>query len=290
MTDDDRGVQGVPAKALTIAGSDSGAGAGIQADLKTFAALGVYGSSAITAVTVQNTRGVNGYQEIDPAVVAGQIDAVMEDIGAAAVKTGMLSSAPIVEVVSDRARHWRMARLVVDPVMVAKGGDRLLREDAVAAIQQSLLPLAFVVTPNIPEAEVLSGRTIVSEPDMEEAARAIAALGPNYVVVKGGHRDDEPIDIVFDGSAIYRLASPRVATANTHGTGCTFSAAIAAGLATGHEPMEAISRAKAFLYRALKESYSIGAGHSPVNHFHALWRCLAEPEPIQPMGPTRKES
>lgn len=281
------GARAAPSKALTIAGSDSGAGAGIQADLKTFAALGVYGSSAITAVTVQNTLGVNGYQEMAPEIVAGQIDAVMEDVGAVAVKTGMLSSAAIVEVVSDRARHWRMERLVVDPVMVAKGGDRLLREDAVTAIQQSLLPLAFVVTPNIPEAEVLSGRSIASESDMEDAARAIATLGPRYVVVKGGHRDDDPIDIVFDGSTIHWLVSPRVATTNTHGTGCTFSAAIAAGLATGHEPLAAISRAKAYLYQALKESYAVGGGHSPVNHFHALWRCLDEPEPIQTL---RKES
>ncbi|HLI51751.1 MAG TPA: bifunctional hydroxymethylpyrimidine kinase/phosphomethylpyrimidine kinase [Thermomicrobiaceae bacterium] len=278
---------GVRARALTIAGSDSGAGAGIQADLKTFAALGVYGSSAITAVTVQNTLGVNGYQEMSPEIVAGQIDAVMEDIGAQAVKTGMLASAAIVEAVSERSRHWRMDRLVVDPVMVAKGGDRLLREDAVEAIQRSLLPLAFVVTPNIPEAEVLSGRSIESEADMEEAARAIAALGPRYVVVKGGHREDEPIDVVFDGSKIHRLSSPRVETTNTHGTGCTFSAAISAGLAIGHEPLTAIARAKAFLYHALEESYAIGGGHSPVNHFYALWRCLEEPEPIRSM---RKES
>ncbi len=267
-------ISGIP-KALTIAGSDSGGGAGIQADLKTFAALGVYGASAIVALTAQNTVGVTAVHEVPPEFVTAQIDAVMTDIGADAAKTGMLASAPIVGAVAESVRRHGIDRLVVDPVMVAKSGDRLLREDAVEAVRRDLLPLALVVTPNIPEAEVLAGRRIESEADMAEAARAIAALGPRYVVVKGGHLPGEPVDLVFDGAAVERLSSPRVETRNTHGTGCTFSAAIAAELAKGAAPLEAIARAKAYLYQALAHSYAVGAGHSPVHHFYALWRPAA---------------
>ena len=263
---------GVPAKALTIAGSDSGGGAGIQADLKTFSALGVYGSTVITAVTAQNTLGVTAVHEIPTDIVAAQLDAVMVDIGADAAKTGMLSSAPIVETVAAGVRRHGIDRLVVDPVMVAKSGDRLLREDAVAAVRVALLPLALVVTPNIPEAEVLSGRSIRSINDMEEAARAISARGARWVVVKGGHREGEPVDVVFDGTHFEHLSTPRVETRHTHGTGCTFSAAITAYLARGLAPLAAIAEAKQYLYQALQHAYAVGAGHSPVHHFHALWR------------------
>ncbi|HET9014408.1 MAG TPA: bifunctional hydroxymethylpyrimidine kinase/phosphomethylpyrimidine kinase [Thermomicrobiaceae bacterium] len=259
-------------KALTIAGSDSGGGAGIQADLKTFAALGVYGASVITAVTAQNTVAVTAVHDIPPEVVTAQIDAVMVDIGADAAKTGMLSSAEIVEAVADGVRRYGIERLVVDPVMVAKSGDRLLREDAVEAVQRVLLPLALVVTPNVPEAEVLAGRSIGSIHDMEEAARSIAASGARWVVVKGGHLPGEPIDVVFNGTSFEHLGTPRVDTPHTHGTGCTFSAAIAARLASGRAPLDAIADAKQYLYAALRGAYAVGAGHSPVHHFHALWQ------------------
>jgi hydroxymethylpyrimidine/phosphomethylpyrimidine kinase len=256
-------------KALTVAGSDSGAGAGIQADLKTFAALGVYGTSALTAVTAQNTRAVLAIAEVPEEVVAMQIDAVLSDIGADAAKTGMLSSAAIIETVADRLEAWGLPRLVVDPVMVAKSGDHLLHPAAAEALRARILPLALVVTPNIPEAEVLAGRAILTDADAREAARAIAALGPRYVIVKGGHRPDRPVDIVFDGDGFHDLDAAWVDTQNTHGTGCTFSAAIAAHLARGAEPLLAIAAAKHFITDALRASYAIGAGHSPVNHFYA---------------------
>lgn len=260
-----------PAKALTIAGSDSGGGAGIQADLKVFAALGVYGSSVITAVTAQNTQQVTAVLDIPVEMIDAQLDAVMVDIGADAAKTGMLSSSAIVETVAAGVKRHGIDLLVVDPVMVAKSGDRLLQEEAVAAVRSTLLPLAYVVTPNIPEAEVLSGRTIDTEADMVEAARAIHALGARNVVVKGGHLVGNAVDILFDGSAVQRFSTPRVATENTHGTGCSFSAAITARLAANRDIFEAIHDAKQYLYQALIHSYEIGAGHSPVHHFHALW-------------------
>ena len=214
-------------RALTIAGSDSGGGAGIQADLKTFSAFGVYGASVITAVTAQNTVGVRAIHEIPPEIVAAQIDAVLEDIGADAIKTGMLSSAAIVEVVADRLRAHSVASLVVDPVMVAKSGDALLRQDAVRALRESILPLAMVVTPNAPEAAVLSGIEVTDAESAREAARRIHDLGPAMVIVKGGHRDgDNSDDLVYDGRSFEILSGRRVATPHTHGTGCTFSAAI----------------------------------------------------------------
>jgi hydroxymethylpyrimidine/phosphomethylpyrimidine kinase len=254
-------------KALTIAGSDSGGGAGIQADLKTFAAHGVYGSSAVTAITAQNTRGVYAVADVPEEIVAAQIDAVLEDIGADAAKTGMLSSAAIVAVVADRLEAWGVTGLVVDPVMVAKSGDRLLQEDAVDAIRRLLLPLALVATPNLAEAEVLAGRTIASDTDARAAAAEIASLGPRFVVVKGGHRDGPPIDLVFDGQDYVELTGERIQTRNTHGTGCTFAAAIAANLARGLDPIPAIAAAKRYLTDALRTSYPVGDGHSPVNHF-----------------------
>lgn len=259
-----------PPKAMTIAGSDSGGGAGIQADIKTFAALGVYGSSAVTAVTAQNTRGVLAVAEVPEEVIALQIDAVLEDIGADAVKTGMLSSASIVETVADRLEAWGVDTLVVDPVMVAKGGHSLLQQSAVAAVKRHLLPLALVVTPNIPEAEVLSGITVDSPETAREAARVIAALGPRWVIIKGGHLAGDATDLVYDGETFTELHADRIDTPNTHGTGCTFSAAIAALLARELPPIAAIEAAKVWLTEAIRESYAIGDGHSPVNHFHAV--------------------
>jgi hydroxymethylpyrimidine/phosphomethylpyrimidine kinase len=195
---------------------------------------------------------------------------VMEDIGADAVKTGMLSSASIIDVVADRLEAWGIANLVIDPVMVAKSGDALLQASAVRALATKLLPLALIVTPNIPEAEVLSKREIRGDDDAKEAAKAIAALGPRFVVIKGGHRGGEPIDLVFDGTGYAEFATERVDTENTHGTGCTFSAAIAAYLAHGLPPLDAISGAKDYLTGALRAGYAIGAGHSPVNHFYNI--------------------
>jgi hydroxymethylpyrimidine/phosphomethylpyrimidine kinase len=259
------------AHALTIAGSDSGGGAGIQADLKTFAALGVYGSSVITAITAQNTVGVFAVQEIDTDVIAKQIDAVIDDIGAAGIKTGMLSSAAIIETVAGRLRHHGLQNLVVDPVMVAKSGDSLLRPEAVSVLRELLLPLATIVTPNLPEAETLTGRRVETQNDMRDAARAIADMGPRAVVVKGGHLAGAADDVLFDGSGFHVLHAERVDTPHTHGTGCTFSAAITAGLARGRSVPDAVADAKAYLTRAIEQAYAIGRGHSPVHHFHALW-------------------
>ena len=252
--------------ALTIAGSDSGGGAGIQADLKTFAALGVHGTSALTAITAQNTLGVIDILEVPPALVAAQIEAVMLDIGAQAAKTGMLSSAAIIEAVVSAITHFEIVNLVVDPVMVAKGGARLLRDDAVDALRRRLLPLAAVVTPNLPEAEVLLGRSIRTLDDRRQAARDLVALGARAAVVKGGHGDeDQAIDHYFDGTDLIELRSPRIATTNTHGSGCVFSAAIAAGLAKGSDSLASVHHAKEFITGAIERSLEVGRGHGPVN-------------------------
>jgi hydroxymethylpyrimidine/phosphomethylpyrimidine kinase len=260
-------------RALSIAGSDSGGGAGIQADLKTFAAFGVYGTTAITAITAQNTIAVTRIQEVDPAVVAAQIEAVLEDIGADAAKTGMLASAAIVEAVAATLARRPVPHLVVDPVMVSKSGAALLRDDAVDTLVGRLLPLAEVVTPNLPEAERLAGRPVATDADRREAARRIAAMGPRVVVIKGGHAaGPEVIDLVFDGARFETLAGPRIETRSTHGTGCTFSAALTAGLALGLDPLRAASGARIFLAAALRSAPSIGRGAGPVDHFHAFHR------------------
>ena len=252
--------------ALTIAGSDSGGGAGIQADLKTFAALGVHGTSALTAITAQNTLGVTDIMELPPSLVAAQIEAVMLDIGAQGAKTGMLSSAEIIEVVAKAIAHFNIRNLVVDPVMVAKGGARLLRDDAVDALRRRLLPLAAVVTPNLPEAEVLLGRPIRTLDERRQAARDLVALGARAAVVKGGHADErQAIDHYFDGVELVELQSPRFATANTHGSGCVFSAAIAADLAKGSDSLAAVLLAKEFITGAIERSLEVGRGHGPVN-------------------------
>ena len=252
--------------ALTIAGSDSGGGAGIQADLKTFAALGVHGTSAITAITAQNTLGVAEIMEIPPALVSAQIEAVMQDIGAQAAKTGMLASAEIIDAVVLAIQQYGIRNLVVDPVMVAKGGARLLRDDAVDALRRRLLPLAAVVTPNIPEAEVLLDRPLRTLDERRQAARDLVSLGARAAVVKGGHADEQlAIDHYFDGAQMIELQSPRVATQNTHGSGCVFSAALAAGLAKGSDAMAAVHEAKAFITAAIESSLEVGRGHGPVN-------------------------
>ena len=254
--------------ALTIAGSDSGAGAGIQADLKTFAAFGVYGVSVITAITAQNTVGVRAVQEIDPDVIAAQLDALAEDFAIAALKTGMLSNAAIIETVAAGLRRHRLGPLVVDPVMIAKSGDRLLREDAVETLRRTLLPLAYVVTPNIPEAEVLTGLTIRTQADRVAAGRAIMELGAHAVVIKGGHTDEDPIvDLLVDSAGVHEFRAPRIATTSTHGTGCTFSAAIAAALGRGDDLSTAVGEARAYLSSALAQAPGLGRGHGPLNHF-----------------------
>lgn len=263
-----------PRVALTIAGSDSGGGAGIQADLRAFAALGVHGMSAITALTAQNTTGVYGVVELAPEFIAQQIDVVVEDLGVDATKTGMLASPAIIEVVVAGVRRHGLRPLVVDPVMVAKGGDPLLHPDAVEALRGALLPLASVVTPNLPEAEVLSGRPVRSLAEMREAARAIQALGAAIVVIKGGHLKDsnEAIDILYDGQEFEEYRAPRFDTLHTHGTGCTFASAIAAGLALGHSVNEAVAEAKKLITEAVRHGLPLGRGHGPANGMALLYK------------------
>jgi len=261
---------------LTIAGSDSGGGAGIQADLKTFAAHGGYGMSVIAALTAQNTREVRAVHEVPAAIVAAQIDAVLEDIGADAVKIGMLASAGIIRAVADRLRvHLKGTGvpIVLDPVMIAKSGARLLREDAVEALKAELLPLATLVTPNLPELETLTGLAAGNEEERLRAARALAALGP-AVLAKGGHAEgDEVVDLLLEGDRIHRFAHPRLHTASTHGTGCTLSSAIAARLGAGEELPRAVAGGIAYLAGAIAAAYPIGkeGGHGPVDHLYQLW-------------------
>lgn len=255
-------------RALTIAGSDSGGGAGIQADLKTFSALGVFGMTAVTALTAQNTTGVFGIVEMSPDFVAQQIDAVVTDIGVDAAKTGMLSSAGIIAAVADRVRHHRIPNLVVDPVMIAKSGAPLLRPEAMDALKTILLPLATVVTPNLHEARALTGKEITTVADMEDAARRIRNLGPRYVVVKGGHLEGDAVDVLYDGEVFTHLKEPRVPTHNTHGTGCVFSAAIAAELAKDRTVHDAVRVAKRFISDAIRAAVPVGHGHGPANPMH----------------------
>jgi hydroxymethylpyrimidine/phosphomethylpyrimidine kinase len=259
------------AKALTIAGSDSGGGAGIQADLKTFSAFGVFGMSAITAVTAQNSVGVSAVFNLPPAFVAQQIDAVLGDLGADAIKLGMLSTAAIATVVAARLRAHGARQVVLDPVMIAKSGDALLQPDARAALVREVLPLAWVVTPNLHEAAALTGLPVESEADMEGAARRIHALGPRHVLVKGGHLKDSATDILFDGRTFTRFPGARLDSTNTHGTGCTFSAAIAAGLAHGKDLHAAVTAAKAYVTAAIREGFQVGRGVGALRHFVTGW-------------------
>src|SRR5262249_20207916 len=255
--------------ALTIAGSDSGGGAGIQAHLRTFAGHGVYGTSAVTAVTAQNTRGVTAWEPVSTELVIAQMEAVGADLPPAAVKTGMLATAAIVEAVAATNPEVEVPDLVVDPVMVAKGGHRLLHEDAAASIRTELLRLAEVVTPNVPEAEWLAGRAIGSIADMRDAGRRIRELGARVVVVKGGHLETGPevVDVVCSRDGEFEIRGPRIDTPHTHGTGCTFAAAIAARLARGEALEQAIRGARGYLEGAMRHAPGLGSGHGPLGHF-----------------------
>ncbi len=262
----------VVGKVLTIAGSDSGGGAGIQADLKTITALGGFGMSVITALTAQNTLGVHGIHEIPPDFVEKQFDAVATDIGVDAAKTGMLSSSEIMDMVARKIEQYEIEKLVIDPVMVAKGGAMLIREEAKKTVIDRLLPLAYVITPNVPEAEELTGMTITTVEQMEEAARVIHEMGARNVFLKGGHMPGDALDVLYDGTGFHRFTSERIDTKNTHGTGCTISAAIATGLAQGMNVYEAVSRAKEYITAAIRAALPIGGGHGPTNHMAWVFR------------------
>ena len=259
--------------ALTIAGSDSGGGAGIQADLKTFSALGVYGMTAVTAVTVQNTEGVAGFEAMSPRLVADQIRAVVSDLGVDAAKTGMLADAGIVTAVADAMEETGIRRLVVDPVSVSKHGHALLAPDAVATLRERILPLATLVTPNLPEAAALAGAPVTDRDGMRRAAGTILAAGARAVLLKGGHLDgDEAADLFVDGETEEWLTSPRIATPHTHGTGCTLSAAIAAHLALGDPLLEAVRAGKTYVTEAIRHALALGHGIGPVDHLWSIPR------------------
>ncbi|MGC3999210.1 MAG: bifunctional hydroxymethylpyrimidine kinase/phosphomethylpyrimidine kinase [Anaeromyxobacter sp.] len=258
--------------ALTIAGSDSGGGAGIQADLRTFAAHRLHGTSAITAVTAQNSVGVSGWVALEPTMVVAQIEAVATDMAVAASKTGMLASAAIISAVAHAASRFALGPLVVDPVMVAKSGDRLLDAAAERAYLDELLPRAALVTPNLHEAAVLAGRPVRDLDDMREAARVLHGRGARAVLVKGGALEGQAVDVFFDGRALTEIPGPWVDTRNVHGTGCTLSAAIASRLALGDGLLDAVKAAKAYLVEGLRSSYTVGRGRGPVDHLHPLTR------------------
>ncbi|HEX8857996.1 MAG TPA: bifunctional hydroxymethylpyrimidine kinase/phosphomethylpyrimidine kinase [Actinomycetes bacterium] len=274
----------VPARALTIAGSDSGGGAGIQADLKTFLAHGVHGMSAITAVTVQNSIGVQGFYELEPRAVFEQIESVATDIGVDAAKTGMLASAPVMDAVADACERFAIPNLVVDPVAVSKHGDLLLRPDAMETMRRRILPLATVATPNLGEVEQLTGVRVERRADMLQAARAVRALGARWALVKGGHLPGpEAVDLLFDGDEQVWLEAARIDTPHTHGTGCTLSSAIAANLALGLDVVTAVREAKAYLTGAIAGGFPLGKGIGPTDH---AWRLRAAGV-LRPGGPNR---
>jgi hydroxymethylpyrimidine/phosphomethylpyrimidine kinase len=261
-------------KVLTIAGSDSGGGAGIQADLKTITALGGFGMSVVTALTAQNTLGVQGIHEVPADFVEKQFDSVVTDIGIDAAKTGMLSSSEIMRTVARKIREYGIEKLVVDPVMVAKGGAMLIREEAKKTLIEELLPLSFVITPNIPEAQELTGIKVSNVEEMKKAAEIINGMGANNVLVKGGHMSGDALDILYDGEIFHEFISERIETQDTHGTGCTISAAIATGLAQGMTVYEAVERAKDYITTAIRFSLRIGGGHGPTNHMaYVLRKC-----------------
>ncbi|MBI3910558.1 MAG: bifunctional hydroxymethylpyrimidine kinase/phosphomethylpyrimidine kinase [Armatimonadetes bacterium] len=257
-------------RAMTIAGSDSGGGAGIQADLKTFAVLGVFGTSAITALTAQNTTGVFGVVEMEPEFVTRQIEAVISDIGADAVKTGMLANAGIIEAVTDCAQRYALRPLVLDPVMIATSGVPLLHPEAIDVLKRRLLPLATVVTPNLHEAAVLTGREVATLEQMRDAARAIRDLGPGCVLIKGGHLEGEAVDLFYDGREFQVFGAERYETPHTHGTGCVLSAAITAHLAHGSAVREAVAKAKELVSAAIRGGLPLGRGRGPANPL--VWR------------------
>ena len=257
-------------KILSIAGSDSGAGAGIQADLKTFAALGAYGTSVITAVTAQNTLGVTDLQPVPASNVSNQIDAVLSDIGTDAIKTGMLANQEIIDAVVSTLSKYDLPKLVVDPVMISSTGSRLITEDAVESLRTKLLPIADVITPNISEAEALLGTTIETMDELRQSARLIMKLGPKAVVITGGFQSGPATDLVYDGTEYKAFTGSRINTNSTHGTGCTFAAALAVSLAEEIDLFEAVSKAKSFVQLAIRKAYSVGSGKGPVDHFHNL--------------------
>jgi hydroxymethylpyrimidine/phosphomethylpyrimidine kinase len=258
--------------ALTIAGSDSSGGAGIQADLKTFAAFGVYGASAITAVTAQNTRGVSGIHPVPPAFVTAQIDAVFDDLDVKVVKIGMLAELATIEAIVSALSRWTPKHVVLDPVMVATSGDRLLSADAVSALRERLVPKATLITPNLPEAAALLEEAVASdEATVRSQGKKLLAAGAPAVLIKGGHgQGAESIDYLFAGDSVTALPAPRIATANTHGTGCSLSSAIAAGLAKGETLEQAVRDAKTWITAAIAaaDGLGIGHGHGPIHHFH----------------------
>ncbi len=261
-----------PRVALTVAGSDSSGGAGIQADLKTFAAHGVYGVSAVAAITAQNTMGVASFQAVAADLVTAQIEAVVSDIGVHAAKTGMLPTAAVVEAVAAAVADLEIPLLVVDPVMIATSGDRLIDDEAVASMKAELIGRALVVTPNIPEAEVLAEMRIVTDDDRRSAARRIAALGATAVIIKGGHfASRDIVDLLYDGERFREFPTERVAAASTHGTGCTFAAALAARLALGTPLADAIPMVQEYIAGALRSAPRLGRGHGPMNHFWKLY-------------------
>jgi hydroxymethylpyrimidine kinase/phosphomethylpyrimidine kinase len=260
-----------PNTVLTIAGSDSGGGAGIQADLKTITVLGGFGMSVLAALTAQNTLGVSGIHDVPPEFVAAQFDAVATDIGIDAAKTGMLATSAVIRTVAGKIRQYGIKKLVVDPVMVAKGGAALIRAEAMEALVSELLPLALVLTPNIPEAEALTGMKISGIEEMKEAGERIRKMGPRHVVVKGGHLEGEAADLLCGESGFQIFSSPRFVTKDTHGTGCTFSAAIATFLAAGRDVPEAVEGAKRYISEAIRYAWRIGGGHGPTNHLAPLF-------------------
>lgn len=264
--------------ALTIAGSDSGGGAGIQADLKTFHAFGVFGTSAITALTAQNTTGVLAVHAVPPAMVQAQIRAVAEDLAPAACKSGMLASRDIILAVAEAIRDYGLRPYVLDPVMIATSGDRLLDEGAEAALAAALLPLCTVVTPNLDEAAVLTGRAVRDETEMRDAARSLVGMGAGAALVKGGHLSgDAVVDVLFDGAGFHTWRRPRIETRSTHGTGCTLSAAIAAGLARGSDLPRAVADGLDFVHRAIARAPRLGSGNGPLNHFVPARAAPADP-------------
>ena len=257
---------------LTIAGSDSCGGAGIQADLKAFSANGVYGMSVITAVTAQNTQGVFDVQDINPSVIAHQIEAVMDDIRVDAIKIGMVSRPETIEIIASTLKKYPLPPLVIDPVMISKSGYDLLQPEAKKALIETLLPMATLITPNLPEAEVIVGYTIDTIELMQKAAKDLHTLGCQYVLVKGGHLSDDATDVLYDGKEFYLLNAKRLISINTHGTGCTLSSAIAANLAKGYPVKQAVEEAKAYITEAIGFGFPLGKGVGPVHHFYKLYK------------------
>lgn len=259
-------------KVLTIAGSDSSGGAGIQADLKTFSAHGVFGMSVIAAVTAQNTQKVIDVQNISPDIIGKQIDAIFEDIEVDAVKIGMISEIEGIKEVAGKLRKYKPQNLVLDPVMVSKSGYALMNPEAVGTLIKELIPLVTVVTPNIPEAEIIAGIKIKNLGDMERASKIIYNIGPKNVLLKGGHLIGDAVDVLYDGKSFIYLENERINTKNTHGTGCTLSSAIASNLALGMDIREAVKKAKQYITTAIQHSLSIGCGSGPTNHFYELYK------------------